>query len=133
MKQILTILLLFAVLPLFSSCKTSLIRKKEVVALNREFENRIFVARKEIRPEFLGEGNRENEVLFPAGTRLKIWVESSVEWVRVKAYRVTENREQTPGKTIIYLFHTDLGEQEKPEAVLMEKIDEILREERPAP
>ncbi len=73
------------------------------------------------------------QVLLKKGTAVKIWIESSTDWIRVKAYNAKENREQASGITIIYLFNEDLPENVDRERLVKEKIMEILQAENGAP
>ena len=69
--------------------------------------------------------NRQG-VLFTKGSRIKLWVESSSEWIRVKAYLASERREQARGLTIIYLFEEDIKKDEKIVSVLADRIAGLL-------
>lgn len=101
--------------------------------LNGNLRERIMIARTDLYPEFLGEAGERNPPLFRKGDKLKIWVEISDEWMRVKAFQADQNREQAEGKTIIYLFERDYVDQGDPVKYLISRILEIMQPADGAP
>ncbi len=113
---------ILAGLLLLWECSSPLLKAGDVEAMNKEWSAGEYTIREEVRAPF---NNLENdqEVVFQKGLRVRVWVESTDEWVRVKAYPAGERREQTRGRTIIYIFHEDLPEQDR----VPEKVKELLR------
>jgi type II secretion system-associated lipoprotein len=128
---------LLAALLAGASCGSALLREADVVDLNDRYRDRVFVTSQDIQPTFsTTASDAEPEVIFPAGTRVKIWVESDEDWIRVRATPVEEKREHNPGKVVIYIFRDFLKEDGETEEVqdryppprLEAEIAEILTE-----
>ncbi|MCR9144549.1 MAG: type II secretion system-associated lipoprotein [bacterium] len=120
-----------------ASCTTALLREDDVSSLNDRYRDLEFVTATDIQPTFsTTASDAEPEVIYPAGTRVKIWVESDQDWIRVRATPVAEKREHNPGKIIIYIFRDFLKEDGESEEVqerypvsrLEAEIAEILTE-----
>ena len=95
--------------------------------------NRDFIVQKDLGQDPTSGPNGERS--FKKGDRVGIWTESSIDWLKVKAYPARENREQALGQTIIYLFRTDLPQEEQlaldedetyGETLLLQEIEKIL-------
>lgn len=112
------------------SCAGSLLREQQVQDLNDDYRDRVFVAAQDIKPVFSTIGSDEEpEVIYPRGTKLKIWVESDEGWIRVRGTPVEEKREHNPGKVIMYIFREFLAEDGETEEVQDEYPVERLRGE----
>ena len=113
-------------------CGSPFIKGADIETINKEWSEREFTARENIHSPFDSNLGLSQEVIFEKGTRLKVWLESAEDWVRVKAYPATERREQTRGRTIIYIFKDDLKKKERTpdnvKALLRGKFDELLVE-----
>lgn len=86
---------------LLQNCASGPMDRKQTARLNDEFENQVWVTRMDLRVPL---ATNEGEIVFKKGSRLKIWIVSRGDWVKIKAYPAAENREQARGKTIIFLF-----------------------------
>lgn len=127
------LLLFFAAI----GCVSPLLREADVTSLNDTYRDRVFVTNSDIQATFsTTASDAEPEVIFSRGTRVKIWVESDEDWIRVRATPIEEKREHNPGKVIIYIFRDFLEEDGETEAVqerypaarLETEIAEILTE-----
>lgn len=119
------------------ACVSPLLRQADVRDLNDNYRERVFVTSQDIQATFsTTAGDAEPDVIFPRGTKVKIWVESDEDWIRVRATPVEEKREHNPGKVIIYIFRDFLKEDGESEEVqdrypvsrLEARIAEILTE-----
>lgn len=120
-----------------AACGSALLREADVVDLNDRYRDRVFVTNRDLEPTFSTTvSDAEPEVIYPAGTRVKIWVESDEDWIRVRATPLEEKREHNPGKVVIYIFRDFLKEDGESEEVqdryplsrLEAEIAEILTE-----
>jgi type II secretion system-associated lipoprotein len=120
-----------------TACGSALLREADVEDLNDRYRDRVFVTTRNLEPTFsTTASDAEPEVIFPAGTRVRIWVESDEDWIRVRATPVEEKREHNPGKVVIYIFRDFLKEDGETEEVqeryplprLEAEIAEILTE-----
>ena len=78
-----------------SGCVTALIPRERIDAWNRELMDRKFRTTSGVGADFL-KGNQPD--FFQKGDVLGIWLEGSMDWVRVKGYRTDTDREQAIGK-----------------------------------
>lgn len=104
-----------------------MLTKDAMKRMNEQFANKTYVAREDLHPTFLGDRASKEEPLFQKGDTLKIRVESSMDWMRVKAHRASLSREHAAGKTILYYFEDELKEDVAPEDFIKERIFQILK------
>lgn len=99
--------------------------------MNEEWKGRQFVTRVDIKAPVIGL-EEDQDAVFEKGTKVKVWVESAADWIRVKAYPAGETREETRGRTIIYIFSEDLKEKDRKsgrvQAILRNKFNQLLAE-----
>lgn len=122
-------ILVFLILPI--ACKSAFLSKKELLNINDLYRGQVFLVKQDIHPAFLGSDSNETTPVFKKGDKISLWIESSTDWIRVKAYSLKENREQTAGKTIIYLFESDLKDDSKINEILQKRIDDLLEKTGP--
>lgn len=113
------------------ACYADLLRKTDAEAMNTEFRERTYVARQDIYAPFNNRDESTREVLVKRGEKVRLFVETSREWIRVRAIPVSEQREHNPGRVVVYVLR-DFVEQEAEEGQIesypREKLDaEILR------
>ncbi len=118
------------------ACYADLLRKSDAEAMNAEFRDRTYVARQDIYAPFNNRDESSREVLIKRGERVRLFVETSREWIRVRAVPVAEQREHNPGRVVVYVLR-DFVEQEAEDGLVeeypREKLDaEILRILAPA-
>ncbi len=109
-----------------TACASGIIEEAVVQEWNRELKTRVFIVKEDLYPGFTGAGKSKSAPIFKKGEKVRIWEESSDEWIRVKAYKTTANREQATGKTIIYLFQGDFREDEDPVQRINDEIMKFL-------
>lgn len=117
-------------------CYADLLRKSDAEAMNTEFRERTYIARQDIYAPFNNRDEASREVLIKRGERVRLYVEASREWIRVRAVPVTEQREHNPGRVVVYVLR-DFVEQEAENGQIeeypREKLDaDILRILAPA-
>lgn len=113
-----------------SNCASQMIPEKHLEGMNQEFQQELYILKKEIRSDFAETEYEKSELLYPAGQQLKLYIESGSGWIRVKAYGRDESLEQARGKTVIYLFRKDYPEIDSPEEfkkIVLMKIDELFK------
>ena len=117
-------------------CSSPLLRESDVTTFNESHAQKTYVATQDIFSNFSDPEETEREPIFPAGTRLKIWVESDDNWIKVRAHQADISRENAPGHTILYIIRDILEEDGAPPEIvdrypadeLEKKLSEILKE-----
>ena len=94
------------------ACVEKIIKKEDLVLKNNELSEYIFTAKADIYPHFIKNIESEPEKLLKRGDKVKLNIEVSHDWVKVKAYSEKSNRQQAVGKTVIYIFKKDISEEE---------------------
>ncbi len=113
---------LLSLLPyLFASCSSTFIGLGEQRKLSHEFANKLFVVKSDIYPKF-AQKNIYREPILKKGERIRIFIEQDEDWLKVRAFKEGEAREQAHAKVILYLIK-DIWDAEKEERV------ELLRKE----
>ena len=108
------------------ACSTPILKPAETLEWNEELEKQVFRAKTDIFPEFANQADKDDP-LFKRGTLLKIQIESSPDWVKVRAREARKDRENTPGRVILYLFQTDVDtEQGNGRQVVTERLNQLL-------
>ncbi len=103
---------------LANGCTRSFVKDPEINALNEKY-NGVYLVKTDI--------DVGNEEQLKAGARVRIYVLSSHDAIKVYAYDVNEPREEAVGNNIIYLFKADFPDKKFDETVFEEKIDSILQ------
>lgn len=93
----------------FMGCRSAYIEDDALRQFNAELARDTYRARQDIHPNFFSVSEKKAAPpLFKKGQQVGLWVESSMNWVRVKGFDIHENREQAFGDTVIYLFENEL-------------------------
>lgn len=108
---------------LFMYCKGPMIQSEILEGLNQDFAESEFQARTDIKLEFSSD---TSDPVFNQGDRLRIRVEASSDWIRIRARSPEQEIEHSPGKTIIYIFREDIPENMPAEEYVSQRIDNIL-------
>ena len=103
--------LLVLVVPLLGACYSDLLREQDVRSLNQRLEGRVFVVAEDIRPTFADVENTDDEVLFHQGDRIRLFVQSEDDWIKVRGYPADAERENEPGGILIYVLRDVLIEE----------------------
>jgi type II secretion system-associated lipoprotein len=121
---------------LFISCSSGEITKKRVKYWNDDLRTRNFSAKTDIRQDFVNTSSDTTApLLFKKGEEIRIWAESGSDWIRFKAYRVKESREQASGTVILYLFYEEVLRNKKDKKVkdsqyleseIIQRLDQII-------
>ncbi len=98
------------VLPGLFGCANPMVRKAKLEQVRKSFQERTWTARADLRASYYGDTQPTAgaPVLFKKGTRLKLWLVSKADWLKLKAYPAESDREQARGRTIIYIFADDI-------------------------
>ncbi|MEQ8353418.1 MAG: type II secretion system-associated lipoprotein [Leptospiraceae bacterium] len=119
---------ILALMPLLFAayCSSPILKTGETVQWNQELEKTVYRAKTDIFPEFANQADKDNP-LFPRGTLLKIQVESSPDWVKIRAREAKKERENTPGHVIMYLFSDDVDtEKGNGRQLVEERLNQLL-------
>ena len=81
-----------------------MVRRQLVDSLNAGYAREVYRARQDIGVA----AGQQKEVLFPKGTKLRVWLEGRADWIKLRAYRAETPREQARGAAILYIFLEDL-------------------------
>ena len=127
--------LIFFVLLLLEGCTSALLQKEQVKKLNQAYSNRVFRVRKDLYATFSDPKSGSRPRLFRKGEKVRIWIESQGDWIKVRAIRQDKSLEHDPGKTILYILREileDNGEKEEiiesyPPKRLKREIEELLK------
>ncbi len=119
--------LVFSVLTiLLLHCSSPILKSAQATEWNQELKEKVFRAKTDIFPEFANQSDKDRP-LFTRGTLVKIQIESSADWVKVRARDARKDRENTPGHVILYLFADDVDtEQGNGRQLIQERLDQIL-------
>ncbi|MBI41520.1 MAG: type II secretion system-associated lipoprotein [Leptospiraceae bacterium] len=119
------ILLSFLML-ILTNCSSPILKSEQAVQWNQELREKVFRAKSDIFPEFANQSDKDRP-LFTRGTLVKIQIESSADWVKVRARDAKKDRENTPGHVILYVFSDDLNTDEgNGRQLIQERLDQIL-------
>ena len=122
--------LLFLYLALIPACASGLLREETLKNFNEKLRKKHFEARKNIYPPFAGLGPKK--LLFSKGSKLRIVVQQSEDWVKVRAFPLHEKEEQRRGKLILFISREFLKPEEQTHssvALLIKKsIGNLLKE-----
>jgi len=114
LKKIPSLVLVF----LISCSSAAMIKKQERIEINKRLSDSVYRAQMDIKPQY------EDEIVFKKGAMVRFYIESSDDWVRLRAYGEKESREQARGKTIVFLFASEIPEGKFARDILREKIQE---------
>ena len=124
--QAVILLYLFA----FTGCSSGLLRKEVVESFNEKLAKKHFIARKNIYVAFSDKKQR-GDILFSKGSKLRIVVERGEDWLKVRAFSIHEDEEQSQGKVILFIARSLLASKEKKSyslASLQKSLDDLLKE-----
>ena len=117
----------------FVGCSSGLLREEAVEGFNEKLAKKQYVARKNIYVTF-ADKTRHKEIIFSKGTKLRIVVEQSEDWLKVRAFSTHENEEQTRGKVIFFTTRDFLNPKEQKNyslANLQQSLNDLLKEFSP--
>ncbi len=118
------------------ACYADLLRKSDAEEMNAGFRERTYTARQDIYAPFNNRDEASREVLIKRGERVRLYVETSREWIRVRAIPADEQREHNPGRVVVYVLRDFVEQQAEAaaeEGYPREKLEaEILRILAPA-
>ncbi len=121
--KIRTILLLLSIFCL--SCSSEFLRKKDVKAFNVDVKGKIYITKKVIYINFNNTPSSLNTAIYPKGARIRILVEHSEDWIKVRAFPADENKEQIHGKVILYIIR-DLQKEKMKKNYSIEELKKEL-------
>ena len=105
MKFVNTLVNLFIIINitffLTTNCSTTLLKKDYVQKFNKNNANKKYEILKDIYIDF-SKNNDEKIIFFKKGDLVRLVLEQSEDWVKIRAYKYTENKEQAQGKIIYY-------------------------------
>ena len=114
----------------FAGCSSGLLREETVESFNEKLAKKQFVARKNIYVSF-ADKTRHKEIIFSKGTKLRIVVEQSEDWLKIRAFSTHENEEQSRGKVILFTARDFLSSAEQKNyslANLQQSLNDLLKE-----
>ncbi|MCB1304812.1 MAG: type II secretion system-associated lipoprotein [Leptospiraceae bacterium] len=121
-----SLILSIALLGTLAQCSAPVIRAKDAEEWNTELKTRVFRTRKDIFPGFANQADQK-EPLFKAGTLVKLRIESTPDWVKIRARRADSDQENTPGNVILYVFREDLeSESSRGRPMIEEKLNQLV-------
>jgi len=95
------------ILLLLLACQSGIIQKNDAKKLNQEFEKNVYTAIVDIRPETTPDGDSQKDIVFKKADRLKIYLENGEDWIKVKAFKASDKREQAIPRVILFLLRDD--------------------------
>lgn len=101
------------------SCSRDFIKEPEFSAINEKYSG-VYIIKEKV--------DIGNEETMAAGSRVKIYIQTTDESVKVYAYNVKEDREQAVGKNILYLFKTDFPDKKFDAEFFDQELQKILKE-----
>ena len=113
-----------------TSCHAPMMKEERLHELNHNFSNTNWRVKEAIFPPYTS--NNSSEPLFNKGEKIRIWLELNDQWIKVKAYKPDDPREQARGKIIIFIIFDEFKEHfnemkdEKGDEALQQEIEQIL-------
>ncbi len=112
MRLILLIFFYFYVIFLISSCKSSIISKKELKRFNDILENSVYVSISELylyEYDFKQKDFKKisNVPIIKKNTKLKIQLESQDDWLRIRVFELAGNPKQNFGNVVFYMVSSE--------------------------
>ena len=119
----------FSLALLFSACSSSLLREETVEDFNKRASKKYFRTRKNIYPPF--ESKESKRLSFRRGVKVRIVLEQGDDWLKVRAFPLHENEEQSRGKVILFISRELLSPEEQDNyslPILQKNIQSLLKE-----
>lgn len=102
----------FVLFLVFSACASPILKDDELRGLNRELESTVYTATADLTADFSQEASKE--VIFKKGEKLKFFLEGGSDWIRLKAVRASERREQAIARTLMFVLREDIKGEDGP-------------------
>jgi type II secretion system-associated lipoprotein len=112
---------LAALATLLVACGSRFVKKEEIQRISKDYEG-VYVLRERVET-----GNFDS---LNKGARVKIFFKAAGDYVSVYAYPYSQPREEAVGKNILQLFEGDFPDKKFNEALLRERLAELLEEYR---
>jgi type II secretion system-associated lipoprotein len=112
---------LAALATLLVACGSRFVKKEEIQRISKDYEG-VYVLRQRVET-----GNFDS---LNKGARVKIFFKAAGDYVSVYAYPYSQPREEAVGKNILQLFEGDFPDKKFNEALLRERLAELLEEYR---
>ena len=116
-----SILLISILTSVALSCSGKLVKDEQVRELDEKYMGEY------VTTTTIDIGNLET---MKAGTKVKLYFQSGKKSIKVYAYPVHETREQAMAKSIVILFKSDFPDEKYDQAMLEQKIGEVVRKEK---
>ena len=126
MRQKRSLFLLFPLL-LLLCCTSALLQKEQVKELNQSYSGKTFRVKTNLFATFSDPKASSRRLLFRKGEKVRIWIESDGDWIKVRAIRAKKSLENNPGVTILYILREILEDEGAEESVIEAYPPERLR------
>jgi type II secretion system-associated lipoprotein len=109
---------------LLVACGSRFVKKEEIQRISKDYEG-VYVLRERIET-----GNFDS---LNKGARVKIFFKAAGDYVSIYAYPYSQPREEAVGKNILQLFEGDFPDKKFSEALLRQRISELVEEYKGKP
>lgn len=116
--------LLAVLAPILFACGSRFIKKEEIQKISKDYEG-VYVLRESVET-----GNFDS---LNKGARVKIFFKAAADYVSIYAYPYSQPREEAVGKNILQLFEGDFPEKKFSEALLRQRIGDLVEEYKGKP
>lgn len=109
---------------LLMACGSRFVKKEEIQRISKDYEG-VYVLRERVET-----GNFDS---LNKGARVKLFFKAAGDYVSVYAYPYSQSREEAVGKNILQLFESDFPDKKFSEALLRQRINDLVEEYRGKP
>ncbi len=99
MRSVMILVMLMVLLP---GCRSGFVSKEHLISINQEYQGKKFRAREDL---YFQQNDRidKSRLIHKKGTIVVLTIESSDDWIRVRARDVSRKEEQYPGDVFLFL------------------------------
>lgn len=97
-----SVMILVTLMVLLPGCRSGFVSKEHLISINQEYQGKKFRAREDL---YFQQNDRidKSRLIHKKGTIVVLTIESSDDWIRVRARDVSRKEEQYPGDVFLFL------------------------------
>lgn len=97
-----SVMILVTLMVLLPGCRSGFVSKEHLISINQEYQGKKFRAREDL---YFQQNDRidKSRLIHKKGTVVVLTIESSDDWIRVRARDVSRKEEQYPGDVFLFL------------------------------
>lgn len=97
-----SVMILVTLMVLLPGCRSGFVSKEHLISINQDYQGKKFRAREDL---YFQQNDRidKSRLIHKKGTVVVLTIESSDDWIRVRARDVSRKEEQYPGDVFLFL------------------------------